>query len=70
MPRDPEIRFHTLVIIHVHELNCPILKIDMGITHSRTEWHTKAYVNHVKEPINKILLEHLRDVLLKHLASQ
>jgi hypothetical protein len=47
MPLDDKIRFHKLVIIHVHELNYPILKGGMGITHwkvelSRTEHHIKA----------------------------
>jgi hypothetical protein len=58
MTLDNKIRSHKLVIIHVHELNYPILKGDMGITQwkvelSRTEHHTKAKVNHVKEPIGK-----------------
>ena len=47
MPLDDKIRSHKLVITHLHELNYPILKGDMGITHwkvelSRTERHTKA----------------------------
>ena len=47
MPLDDKIRSHKLVIIHLHELNYPILKGDMGITQwkvelFRTERHTKA----------------------------
>ncbi len=47
MPLDDKIRFHKLVIMHAHELNYPILKRDMGITHwkvelSRKECRTKA----------------------------
>jgi hypothetical protein len=58
MPLDDKIRSHKLVIIHLHELNYLTLKGDMGITQwkvelSRTERHTKAKVNHVKEPIGK-----------------
>jgi hypothetical protein len=33
MPLDDKIRFHKLVIMKVDELNYPILKIDMIITH-------------------------------------
>jgi hypothetical protein len=37
MSLDDKIRFHKLVIIHVHELNYLILTIDMGITHWKVE---------------------------------
>ena len=58
MPLDDKIRSHKLVIIHLHELNCPIIKSDMGITHwkvelSRTERHTKRKSTMSKEPIDK-----------------
>jgi len=36
MPLDDRIRSHKLVITHLHELNYPILKGDMGIMESRT----------------------------------
>jgi hypothetical protein len=58
MHLDEKIRSHKLVIIHLHELNYRILKGDMVIIQwkvelSRTERHTKASVNLVKEPIDK-----------------
>ncbi len=37
MPLDDKIRSHKLVIIHLHELNYPILKEDMGITHRKVD---------------------------------
>ncbi len=48
-----------LVIIHLHELNYPILKGDMGITQwkvelSRTERHTKRKSTMSKNPSTKI----------------
>jgi hypothetical protein len=46
------------VIIHVHELNYPILKENMGITHwkvelSRTERHKKHKSTMSKNPLTK-----------------
>ena len=58
MPLDDKIRSHKLVIIHVHELNYPILKGDRGIPQwkvelSRTEHHTKS--------VNKIIIKEPKD---------
>ncbi len=47
MPLDDKIRFHKLVIIHIHELKYMIPTVDTGISHrkvelSRTECHIKV----------------------------